>query len=132
MSMQDPIADMLTRIRNAQAVNEKNISLPASRLKKAMLSVLQQEGYIDSFDVITESENKSFVKIELRYYQGKPVIQKIKRISKPSLRVYKSAVEMPSIDSGMGVVIVSTSQGIMTGAAAKALNLGGEILCSVE
>jgi len=133
MSMQDPIADMLTRIRNAQAVNETKISLPSSRLKKSMLKILQQEGYINNFDVVDDSENnKSTISVELRYYNGKPVINKIKRISKPSLRVYKGAAEMPTVASGMGVVIVSTSEGVMTGSAAKSMKLGGEILCSVE
>ncbi|MDX1902001.1 MAG: 30S ribosomal protein S8 [Gammaproteobacteria bacterium] len=143
MSMQDPIADMLTRIRNAQAVGETNISLPASQLKKAILNVLQQEGYINSFEVSEETvaakgkrkatkTGKSSLAVELKYYQGKPVIQKIKRISKPSMRVYRGVNDLPVVTSGLGIVIVSTSEGVMTGATAKSRKLGGEILCSVE
>jgi len=132
MSMQDPIADMLTRIRNAQAVNDTSIHFPASQLKKAVLTVLQQEGYINSFEINEAGKGKSDISVELRYYQGKPVIKKIKRISKPSLRVYTTAADMPIVSSGMGIVIVSTSEGVMSGGAAKARKLGGELLCSVE
>lgn len=130
MSMSDPIADMLTRIRNAHMVEKTEVSIPASKLKAAIASVLQQEGYIESFSVDGEGASRALT-IKLKYYDGKPVIESLKRISKPSLRIYAGKDEMPSVMSGLGIVIVSTPKGVMTGQAAKAQNVGGEVLCSV-
>jgi small subunit ribosomal protein S8 len=131
MSMQDPIADMLTRIRNAQAVGEKQITLPASKNKQALLAVLQDEGYITSFEVITVDGKKDLT-VQLKYYQGRPVIEKIRRVSSPGLRIYRQTNALPTVRAGMGIAIVSTSKGLMTERAARAQNLGGEIMCTVE
>ena len=133
MSMSDPIADMLTRIRNAQAVNKAQVSIPASNLKSAVASVMQDEGYITSFVIEGDNNaaNKTLI-IKLKYYDNKPVIESLERISKPSLRLYASKDNMPSVLNGLGIVIVSTPKGVMTGQAAKAQNIGGEVLCSVS
>jgi small subunit ribosomal protein S8 len=131
MSMQDPIADMLTRIRNAQAVGEKQISLPASKVKVAILKVLQDEGYIESHEVVN-TEGKKNISVTLKYYQGQPVIEKIKRVSRVGLRVYAGSDKLPVVRSGMGIAIVSTPKGVMTERAARAQNMGGEVLCTVE
>ena len=131
MSMSDPIADMLTRIRNAQAVNKEQVSIPASNLKAAIASVMQDEGYITSFSIEGESANKTLV-IKLKYFDNQPVIETLDRISKPSLRYYAGKDDMPSVMNGLGVVIVSTPKGVMTGQSAKAQNIGGEVLCSVS
>ncbi len=130
MSMSDPIADMLTHIRNAQMVEKKEVNVPVSNLKSAIASVMQQEGYIESFSVNGIAANKT-LSIKLKYYDSKPVIEKLKRISKPSLRVYVGSSQMPSVMNGLGIVIVSTPKGVMTGQAAHAQNIGGEVLCSV-
>lgn len=130
MSMSDPIADMLTRIRNAQMVEKKEVNVPVSNLKSAIASVMQQEGYIESFSVDGVAASKT-LSIKLKYYDSKPVIEKLKRISKPSLRVYVGSSQMPSVMNGLGIVIVSTPKGVMTGQAAHAQNIGGEVLCSV-
>ncbi|MDC9714913.1 MAG: 30S ribosomal protein S8 [Gammaproteobacteria bacterium] len=131
MSMSDPVADMLTRIRNAHMVEKKEVNIPASNLKSAIASVMQQEGYIESFSVAGEKATKTLT-IKLKYYDDKPVIDSLKRISKPSLRVYVKNTEMPSVMNGLGIVIVSTPKGVMTGQAAAAQNVGGEVLCSVS
>ncbi len=131
MSMSDPIADMLTRIRNAHMVEKAEVAIPASNLKSAIASVMQQEGYIESFSVDGESAKKT-INIKLKYYDGKPVIENLERISKPSLRVYVGKDEMPSIMNGLGIVIVSTPKGVMSGQAANANNVGGEVLCSIS
>lgn len=131
MSMSDPIADMLTRIRNAQMVSKKSVDIPASKLKTALASVMQQEGYIESFST-NDKEIKKTLTIKLKYYDGKPVIDSLQRISKPSLRVYVESDNMPSIMNGLGIVVVSTPKGVMSGQAAAKLNVGGEILCSVS
>lgn len=131
MSMQDPVADMLTCIRNAQAMGIQNIKLPHSNLKSEMLKVLKEEGYINNFQVITNN-NKKDLEVELKYYQGRPVIEKITRLSKPALRVYKSCNAIPVVRGGLGIVIVSTPKGVMTDRTARAQNVGGEVLCSVE
>ncbi len=132
MSMSDPIADMLTRIRNAQSVNKEQVSIPASNLKSAIANVLQDEGYITSFSIEgEESANKTLV-IRLKYFDNQPVIESLDRISKPSLRYYSGKDDMPSVMNGLGIVIVSTPKGVMTGQAAKAQNIGGEVLCSVS
>ncbi len=129
--MQDPIADMLTRIRNAQAVGEKTILMPASNIKAAMLQVLLEEGYILGFEEQLV-ENIKHLAVSLKYYQGRPVIEKIKRISKPGLRIYKHHNNLPTIRAGMGVAIISTSKGVMTERNARRQKVGGEVLCSVE
>jgi len=132
MSMSDPIADMLTRIRNAQSINKEQVSIPASNLKFAIASVMQDEGYITSFSIEgEESANKTLV-IKLKYFDNQPVIESLDRISKPSLRYYVGKDDMPSVMNGLGIVIVSTPKGVMTGQAAKAQNIGGEVLCSVS
>ncbi len=130
MSMSDPIADMLTRIRNAQLVKKKEVNVPASNLKSAIAGVMQQEGYIESFSVNGVVASK-ILKIKLKYYDNKPVIEKLKRVSKPSLRVYVGNSKMPSVMNGLGIVIVSTPKGVMTGQVALAQNVGGEVLCSI-
>jgi len=131
MSMSDPVADMLTRIRNAHMVDKKEVNIPASNLKSAIASVMQQEGYIESFSVDGEAASKT-LSIKLKYYEDKPVIDSLERISKPSLRVYVKSTEMPSIMNGLGIVIVSTPKGVMTGQNAAAQNVGGEVLCSIS
>ncbi len=130
MSMQDPIADMFTRIRNAQRANHVEVALPSSKVKIAIAKVLQEEGYISGFEVETEA-HKTTLKIALKYFNEKPVIEMIRRISRPGLRKYTSAKEMPEVMDKLGVAIVSTSQGVMTGRAAVAAGQGGEILCYV-
>jgi small subunit ribosomal protein S8 len=127
--MSDPIADMLTRIRNAQAVSKKEVELAASTLKMAIADVLVEEGYLES--VIQTTEVKPIMTLQLKYYDDKKVIEKIKRISKPSLRHYVSKDAIPSIIGGLGVVVMSTSRGVMSGKKAKTMGLGGEVLCSV-
>lgn len=128
MSMSDPIADMLTRIRNAQMARKQFTKMESSRLKVAIANVLKDEGYIDSYTVINEN-SKSTLEILLKYYAGKPVIENIKRISKPGLRIYKSSKNLPNVMNGLGTAIVSTSQGVMTQNKARALGIGGELLC---
>ena len=129
--MSDPVADMLTRIRNAHMVDKKEVNIPASNLKSAIASVMQQEGYIESFSVNGEAAAKTLT-IKLKYYDDKPVIDSLQRISKPSLRVYVKSTEMPSVMNGLGIVIVSTPKGVMTGQNAAAENVGGEVLCSIS
>lgn len=130
MSMSDPIADMLTRIYNAQMVGKPDVSMPASNLKSAIASVMQQEGYIDSFSMSDKSVGANLT-IKLKYYDQKPVIERLQRVSKPSLRIYTNSADMPSVMNGLGIVIVSTPKGVMTGQKAKAQNMGGEVLCSI-
>ena len=130
MSMSDPIADMLTRIRNAQMVNKLNVAMPASKVKSAIASVLKDEGYIDDFAVLA-NDGKPMLSISLKYYAGRPVIEKIDRVSRPGLRVYKHSDAIPVVMNGLGVTIVSTSKGVMTDRKAKAAGIGGEVLCVV-
>jgi small subunit ribosomal protein S8 len=130
MSMSDPIADMLTRIRNAQMVEKTSVALPSSKLKVAIAQVLKDEGYIDSFAVTGEGA-KPTLQIALKYYAGRPVIEKIERVSKPGLRVYKGCQEIPKVMNGLGVAIVTTPQGVMTDRKARAAGIGGEVLCYV-
>lgn len=130
MSMSDPIADLLTRIRNAQMAKLPIVSCPSSKLKLAICEVLQDEGYIGSFSVVVDGA-KSQLTIDLKYYQGKPVIEEIIRVSKPGLRQYKGKDDMPRNRQGLGIVIVSTNQGVMTEKKARAAGIGGEVLCSV-
>lgn len=130
MSMSDPIADMLTRIRNAQSVNKLSVSMPASKLKAAIAAVLKDEGYIDDFAVAT-NDGKPLLNISLKYYAGRPVIEKIDRVSKPGLRIYKASDNIPKVMNGLGVTIMSTSKGVMTDRKAQAAGIGGEVLCVV-
>ena len=129
MSMSDPIADMLTRIRNAQARNKLSVTMPSSKLKKALAAVLLEEGYISGFQS-TEGP-KPELNIELKYFQGTPVIDMVQRVSRPGLRIYKNKDELPKILNGLGIAIVSTSAGVMTDRAARAAGRGGEIICTV-
>ncbi len=131
MTMQDPIADMLTRIRNAQAVGEREVRMPSSTFKKSILSVLKDEGYIEDYSVENEKEKASIV-VTLKYYMGQAVISKIKKVSKPGLRIYKRSAQLPSVLGGLGTAIISTSKGLMTDKAARAQNLGGEVICVIE
>ena len=131
MSMSDPIADLLTRIRNAQMVSKATVSAPSSKVKVAIAQVLKDEGYIDGFAVKTE-DGKSELEITLKYYAGRPVIERIERVSRPGLRVYKAKDELPKILGGMGVAIISTSRGVMTDREARAAGHGGEVLCIVS
>ena len=130
MSMSDPIADMLTRIRNAQSTNKPVVSMPSSKLKNAIASVLKDEGYIDDF-AVQVNDGKPQLNISLKYYAGRPVIEKIQRISKPGLRVYRGNQNIPTVMNGLGVTIVSTSKGVMTDRKARAAGIGGEVLCVV-
>ncbi len=131
MTMTDPIADMLTRIRNAHMAQKIETSMPSSKIKKAIAKVLIEEGYIESFNV-TEESGKPALNLTLKYYEGKPVIASIDRVSKPGLRIYKGKSEIPKVMSGLGIAIVSTSGGVMTDKAARAAGLGGEVLCYVS
>jgi len=131
MSMHDPIADMLTRIRNAQKAGEQQVQMPSSNLKLAILSVLKEEGYIEDFQVST-IDTKNNVDVALKYYQGRPVIDKIQRVSRAGLRIYRRKTALPVVRAGMGIAIISTPKGVMTERAARAQNLGGEVLCTVE
>ena len=130
MSMSDPIADMLTRIRNGQTAEKVAVSMPSSKLKTAIAKVLKEEGYIEDF-VVSGLDKKPSLEVRLKYYAGRPVIEKIDRISRPGLRVYKASTEIPRVMNGLGVAIVSTSRGIMTDKKARASGIGGEVLCYV-
>jgi small subunit ribosomal protein S8 len=128
--MTDPIADMLTRIRNAQQSEKQSVTMPASKLKSAIATVLKDEGYIDDFTV-RENAGKPQLEISLKYYAGRPVIEKIERVSRPGLRIYKPSRQIPRVMNGLGVAIVSTSKGVMTDRKARGLGIGGEVLCVV-
>ncbi|MEK8032352.1 30S ribosomal protein S8 [Ideonella sp. DXS29W] len=130
MSMSDPIADMLTRIRNAQAVEKATVAMPASKLKVAIAQVLKDEGYIDTFAVKNEG-GKSELEIGLKYYAGRPVIERIERVSRPGLRIYRGRDAIPQVMNGLGVAIVTTPKGVMTDRKARAAGVGGEVLCYV-
>lgn len=130
MSMSDPISDMLTRIRNAQQVEKASVAMPSSKVKVAIAKVLKDEGYIDDF-AVREAEGKAVLEIGLKYYAGRPVIERIERVSRPGLRVYKAAQDIPRVMNGLGVAIVSTPKGVMTDRKARANNVGGEVLCVV-
>jgi small subunit ribosomal protein S8 len=131
MTMQDPIADMIIRIKNAQSVNNGSVSMPSSKLKVEIAKILQEEGYVEGFEVVGDSV-KPTLSITLKYFNGKPVISSIKRVSKPSLRVYRGTAHLPRILGGLGVAIVSTSRGLMTEKKARSVGEGGEIICYVE
>ena len=130
MSMTDPIADMLTRIRNAQNAEKTSVAMPSSRVKVAIAAVLREEGYIDDF-AVRENEGKPVLDISLKYHAGEPVIEKIERISRPGLRVYKGCSDIPRVMNGLGIAIVSTPKGVMTDRKARATGVGGEVLCIV-
>ena len=130
MSMSDPIADMLTRIRNAQMVEKATVSMPCSKVKVAIAGVLKDEGYIDDF-AVQDVEGKQQLNIGLKYYAGRPVIEKIERVSRPGLRIYRGSDELPKVMGGLGIAIVSTSSGVMTDRRARANGIGGEVLCIV-
>ncbi|MDA1338629.1 MAG: 30S ribosomal protein S8 [Methylophilales bacterium] len=130
MSMSDPIADMLTRIRNGQMRNKVSVSMPSSKIKQAIASVLKDEGYIESYSVSVVL-GKPTLNVDLKYYAGQPVIEKIQRISKPGLRIYKDSDNLPRVMNGLGVAILTTSKGVMTDIKARAAGIGGEVLCYV-
>lgn len=130
MSMTDPVADMLTRIRNGQMAEKLGVTMPSSKLKEAIAQVLKDEGYIESYSV-RKSGNKAELDIELKYYAGRPVIERIERVSRPGLRIYRGKEELPKVMNGLGVAIVSTPKGVMTDRKARSVNVGGEVLCIV-
>ncbi len=130
MSMSDPIADLLTRIRNAQLVNKETVSCPASKIKLSLLHVLKEEGYINGYQV-SDDLVKPVVTVDLKYFNGKPVIEELHRGSRPGLRHYVSKEELPEVRAGLGVAILSTNKGVMTGRSAQEAGIGGEILCTV-
>ena len=130
MSMSDPIADMLTRIRNAQSVDKASVSMPSSKLKVAIAQVLKDEGYIDDFAVRSDGARNQ-LEIALKYYAGRPVIERIERVSRPGLRVYRGREAIPAVMNGLGVAIVTTPKGVMTDRKARAAGIGGEVLCVV-
>lgn len=131
MSMTDPIADFLTRIRNGQSSGKTEVVSPASKIKQALARVLKDEGYIEDF-TLADEDGKPVLRVQLKYYEGRPVIDRLERVSKPGLRVYKGKDELPTILGGLGVVIVSTSKGVMTGRQARDAGHGGEVLCIVS
>jgi small subunit ribosomal protein S8 len=135
MSMSDPIADMLTRIRNAQQVEKVDVAMPASKLKVAIAEVLKDEGYIDGFEVVNGGTagagSKPELRIGLKYYAGRPVIERLERVSRPGLRIYKRRQDIPQVMNGLGVAIVSTSRGVMTDRRARSEGVGGEVICYV-
>ena len=130
MSMNDTISDLLTRIRNGQMSNKEKVTIPYSKMKEALCKVMLEEGYIEGINV-EESQYKNII-VDLKYYDGKPVIDLIQRISRPGLRIYKSSNEIPLVKNGLGICIVSTSQGLMTGKVAKEKKCGGEIICYIS
>ncbi|MCG8671286.1 MAG: 30S ribosomal protein S8 [Pseudomonadales bacterium] len=130
MSMQDPLADMLTRIRNGQMAKHAEVTMPSSNMKVSVAKVLESEGYISAFSV--EEGVQPELTIDLKYFEGKPVIEKVQRVSRPGLRIYKGAQELPKVMGGLGVAVVSTSKGVMSDRAARAAGIGGEVLCYVS
>lgn len=131
MSMNDPISDMLTRIRNAQMAEKSSVSMPSSKLKVAIAEVLKEEGYVDGYKIESGEPGKATLEIGLKYYSGRPVIEKIQRVSRPGLRIYKGNNDIPKVMNGLGIAIVSTSKGLMTDRKARANGIGGEVLCVV-
>lgn len=131
MSMQDPIADMFTQIRNAQMVGKNAVTMPLAKIKMSIAEVLKDEGYIDDYAMVEDAE-KPTLAIDLKYYEGKPVIEMIKRISRPGLRIYRGKDKLPRVKNGLGVAIISTSQGVMSDRKARLLKLGGEVICYVS
>lgn len=131
MSVNDPIGDMLARIRNAQERGKSKVSVPHSKLRENVLSVLQGEGFIRGFAVVQQGNNKAEIEVELKYFDGAPVIRELKRVSKPGRRVYASVTTLPTVFNGLGISILSTPKGVMSDADARAQNVGGEVLCTV-
>lgn len=131
MSLQDPIGDMLVRIKNAQAVHKKTVCMPMSKLKMAIAKVLHEEGYITEYSESRE-DNKASMTIELKYFEGRPVIERMERVSRPSLRVYQGKESLPEVENGLGIAIVSTPKGVITAQKAKEIGVGGEVLCVVS
>lgn len=131
MSMTDPIADLLTRIRNGQSANKVEVSMPSSKVKVEIARVLKDEGYIENYSV-SDDDVKPALNIQLRYFQGEPVIDKIKRVSRPGLRIFKGKGELPTVKGGLGIAIISTSKGVMTDQAARTAGEGGEVICTVS
>lgn len=131
MSMQDPVSDLLTRIRNAQAMGIREVKLPYSNIKNEILRVLKEEGFIESYESKVDGAKKD-LQIKLKYYQGRPVIERINRISRPALRIYRPCRELPQVRGGLGIAIISTPKGVMTDKSARGQNVGGEVLCTVE
>ncbi len=129
MTMQDPIADLLTRIRNAQMAGHQSVEMPNSKIKQSILKVLEDEGFIDGFS--STQEKKSTLSVTLKYHNGQPVIEEIARVSRPGLRIYKESGDLPEVRGGLGVAIVSTNKGVMTDKRARAAGVGGEVLCTV-
>ena len=129
MSMQDTVADMLTRIRNGQMAEKVAVTMPSSKMKVSLAKVLKQEGFITDYSI--EGDVKPTLTVELKYFEGQPVIEKIKRVSRPGLRIYKNADELPKVSSGLGVALISTSKGIMTDRSAREAGIGGEVICTV-
>jgi small subunit ribosomal protein S8 len=130
MSMSDPVADLLTRIRNGQTAGKTHISLDSSKIKTAIVRVLKDEGYVSDFHIVSET-GKPRLTVDLKYYEGRPVIDRLERVSRPGLRIYRGKDELPKVLGGMGTVIVSTPQGVMTDRQARAMGQGGEVLCIV-
>lgn len=131
MSMSDPVADMLTRIRNGQSASKRTVSFPASKLKKSILEVLVDEGYVASYEG-SEVDGKKQLTVSLKYFQGQPVISKIKRVSRPGLRIFRGKNDLPRVLNGLGISVISTSQGVMSDQKARAAGFGGEVMCTVE
>ena len=131
MAMSDPLGDMLTRIRNAQMRRKTRVTTPASKLRQRVLDVLQSEGYIRGYSTVEYGDGKSELDIELKYYEGEPVIREIERVSKPGRRVYSSVRDLPRVNNGLGVSIISTPKGVMSDAEAREQNVGGEVLCRI-
>ncbi|MEM7000376.1 MAG: 30S ribosomal protein S8 [Pseudomonadota bacterium] len=129
MTMQDPISDLLTRIRNAQMAGHTDVSIPTSKIKLSILKVMQDEGYINELGA--SDELKSNIRVELKYHSGTPVIEELKRVSRPGLRIYKECADLPTVRGGLGIAIVSTNKGVMTDKKARAQGMGGEVLCTV-
>jgi len=132
MSMQDPVADMLTRMRNGQMATMLTVSMPHSKLKQSIAALLEKEGYIAGFSVVELENNKRDLSVELKYYKGKPVIERIQRVSRPGLRKYAKSQDIPKVKGGLGVAVVSTPRGLMTDRQARQANLGGELMFIVE
>ena len=131
MSIADPVGDMFTRIRNGQMRNLDTVNIPASKFRSKILDILKSEGYINNYFLENSENNKKIIKVNLKYYEGNPVIKEIKRISKPGRRVYSRATSIPKIQNGLGLAIISTSQGVMSDIEARKNNVGGEIICKV-
>ena len=129
MTMQDPIADLLTRIRNAQLASHPDVAMPSSKVKMAICQVLKDEGYIESFEVSKESKPK--LNVQLRYHEGRPVIEEIHRVSRPGLRIYKDSGDLPNVRGGLGVAVISTNKGLMTDRSARSQGVGGEVMFTV-